>query len=315
METKFADFNSVNTESNYDYQMFQTKDRLVFLGKWTFGLPTPTGAMPEVPQFVVEPDADQRRRDDTASANVLLGIAPVKCHGVFHAARANGIYMLKEAHRLAGLGYGQIPLIDKMRGDVTKSIKELDLLGAQLWAIKVKCDDAERKCQTKFPDTKESEIEQTMYDLAIVQRIGTIEKYEQRMMDDGDVPPRFNDTRLIQAIYRVPSAASGIDVAIVDKVRKMFAVLAWPRTSAAIKTVREMVDQAGAAVCSAAMTSESLSGNPAGAAFANSGLTWLSQYRGGLSTSKHDFDLAKVVERFPQGMPNELVLPAVQDAD
>jgi len=314
MQVKTATFDTVNITDNFEYQFFQTTEKLVFLGTWDFGTKGPDFSLSGLPRYTAPAGADKRVIADANKANALLLVPASTCYDVFTAARANHLYLINERKRLAGLGYNQRALIDKVQPMVQKSIKELDLLGAQLWALVVRCDKTISDIESAFPDSGEGDLQTTMFDLEIVRRLGAIEPWELKVMEGGDVVQRYDDCRVVQAFYRTPSAVHGLSQDTITTMRKVFAAKAWPFTTQAVETLRKMIDRAAATVTSAAVTAEGLSGAPAGVAFSqNSGLTWLSKYRGGIATDSRDFDLARMVKRFPDGVPSDM--PAVMDAD
>lgn len=305
MITKYADFNTLNVESNLQHQFFQTKDRLVFLGAWSFGLKAPSGYMEDLPQFTYAKDDSDQMRLDIDKANLLINTGPRKCFDIFMAARNVNLFIIKEVQRLKGLGYTERALYDAINPKAMKSFAELELLGAQLLAEQKRCDDLENVIQTTFPKTDESEMQAVMFDLAIVSKIGTLSTVDKKQINEGMTPTRMDDARAIQAIYRTPTAVHGIDPETFTAIRKLYAAKLFPNTTHVLTQAREMVDEAANALTSAVLTIEPLAQVPTGALFAQMrGGDWLAEKRGLIAMSPDDFLKARMAKRFPGGMPH-----------
>lgn len=297
---RYADFSTYGVEANPEFQFFQTKERLVFLGAWSFGIDAELAR--SYPLFDQNPGDSKRQNQDTSKANGILVTAPRKAFTIFDDARKINLFLMREESRLAGLGYTRSALVDGIRKKATAASEELDLMAAQLLTEKHRLDELQTHIENTFLPTGESEMQTTLYDLKIIDRVGPVAEYEVKALQQGDLPARF-DERTVEAIHRLPACIHGLDAETHQTIIKVHGATAWPKSAHVIAQVNEMIDAAARAVTSAVASIEIVQNLPAGSLFKQiRGGDWLEKMRSSIATSTNDFDLV----RLSAGKPNAL---------
>ncbi|MFM2069511.1 MAG: hypothetical protein RLZZ584_4420 [Pseudomonadota bacterium] len=227
--------------------------RKAFIGAWTFGHPDGL-KFPNMPDFEPMSVGDPPHlRQDATHANGLLLTQPIRLHDAFTLARASIIEVEREIGRLYDKGYSQAAAADTLRREVDKMLIELAPHCRNIKAAADACDEQATWARNNFPASTENEVQEAMFDAAIAARLGELSVPEVRMLGEGVIPNRINDTRVVHALHRVPAAALGIDADNLDKIRALYAQVLAPKTFIAIDYLRPMVEAAATVMSSAAV--------------------------------------------------------------
>lgn len=254
MQTKYAELSFPDLCTNLGYVFAAPKNSYAtFLGMWNSGLPEGDAAAAQlvgVPKFALDEITSMMGRKDVIQANGILLNNPRKVFDVFVGARTLLIVMMRRETYLAGKGYGIDAVADAMAKDVKVALKDASEWADVLATISKRADELEFEAATRFPDTQESELQQTMHDVAIVARVGALTEQDVTVLRHGELPQRLNDPRLIQALYRVPAAAHGIGPEHMGLLRNVYAGIASPCSMRAVGLLKDMIESARQTLCS-----------------------------------------------------------------
>ena len=303
--TKFADLNTANINDDYSYKVMSVGDRVVMLGIWEFGLASAanTYSLEGLEQFSAPEGCSDRFRRDVEKANSLLACHPRWMFDAFSGARDIIIFLYREESRLTGKGYNGEAKFSAIEGVVNKAFAELNKLTDVVLTAQKRGDEIAAFIRSDFPVTGESEFQEVIFDAAIIARTAPINDTEKASLKAGSLIPRFNDTRLIQALYRTPAAMHGIDADTMLALQDCYAAVAWPCATQAVVMVSEMISSARVALASAVMTASYVGNLTPDVAFAKvKGGDWLREVRHQtLAISKDDMKRTERLERLAVG--------------
>lgn len=292
-------------------QMFLSADgQNTFIGLWEFGRPVEDERhkLAGVPRFEV--GTTPMMVKDSTRANGLLTLRPRDCFEAFQYGRGVTIELYRAAHTLGGKGYGHAARADAMTADVNDALAGLAPHVARLVEILADCDKAEAQAMTTFPESGENDLQVAMNDAAIVARLGDLTPQDRSVMQAGELPPRFRDARAVQALFRVPAAAHGIDADSMAAIGNAYARMMAPHTVQAVDMLRGMVEAARAVCAPLAVTCARLAARPVDQAFAvlPSG-AWLAQRSGFTRDQLRVIDEGKTAGPALTGTPKPRMAP------
>ena len=259
MATQVATLSTPALEADLNYSVLSTPDkRTVLLGEWQFGLAHPETAttLQDLPTFEIPPDtpADSLVRQDVQRANGLLSIWPRKVFDAFKAGRNTVIFLHRELHRLTDKGYTGEALDEVMAKRVESALILIDGASTDAYTGKTRADDLKAYARSTFPARKESEFQETLFDAAIIGRLGELTEVEKAQLREGMLPQRLTDSRTVEAVYRTPPAMHGIGDDMLELLQGAYMAAAWPCITQATTLVYGMVEAARLSLSSACMT-------------------------------------------------------------
>ncbi len=304
-QTTLATLNTANVNDDFRYRLLSVNNRIALLGQWEFGMAAAGNktSLEGLPDFSAPEGSTDRVRRDVEKANGLLVIQPRKVFEAFKAARNVTIFLYREESRLTGKGYRDEAKVETIKPTVDSAFLQLDTSADDAFAASKRVDELADFIRSDFPKTGESDFQEVIFDAAIIARTEPMAEFERAMLIDKLMPPRFNDARLIQALYRTPSAMHGLDPETMKALQDVYAAVAWPRTAQAIGMLAEMVASARAALASAVMTAAYVSSVTSDVAFARVKKgAWLREVRNQtLGISKGEMERSERLARLAAG--------------
>lgn len=212
------------------------------IGRWGGPVPTVEGAAGQgLPSFTDPDNANDAERRDTRRANGLLLNHPRAVLAAFTYVRGTVIALATRDHELGGRGFNSAARTGTMRREVDDAVKAFAPLLANVVAARDAVEAAKAEARKTFPTNGESEVASVMYDAGIVARQCPLTPADLAALRQGELPPRLADARAVQAMSRVPPAATGLSAADMDMLLSAYVGRSQPATVKACDLLGAMV--------------------------------------------------------------------------